>query len=314
MPPQQSILASVDSSNGRIIQKNSSIKLPSLRRTSSNDNNNISRGRRKDNRITSKRNGTKSSKPYLVPTSSSLVSGRRKNILKEENHDSGNLESSTFTTNVTTSDAAVAPPTELSSALDANGIAPYIGMASTAASLPPFGMYGGPALPPLSGMSPYGMGMGMGMGMGGMGGEVPYFSSIYQIMYGVQNLIFSVSQIIQVVGTNQQALHHAWESLNQLIDHAIEKFNEMRVLESIHQREHETEEEKRKRKRLKVIRYAIVFGGSWLAYKLIRTNLLFSRKRRIKSTSSMRKQAYSTAAADAAMSSLGYPAYNFQGG
>ena len=32
----------------------------------------------------------------------------------------------------------------------------------------------------------------------------------------------------------------------------------------------ETEEEKQRRNRLKALRYALVFGGSWLAYKIIR--------------------------------------------
>jgi hypothetical protein len=151
--------------------------------------------------------------------------------------------------------------------------------------------------------SPY-MGMGMGMGMGNTTG-IPYFSGIYQIVYGVQNLIFSISQVIQVVGTNQQALQHAWESLNQMIDHAVATFNEMRALECI-QRENETEEEERKRKRLKALRYALVFGGGWLAYKLIR-NLLF-RKRLVQQRRQLQPQSSMSDYAG------GYPGYTYHGG
>ena len=114
------------------------------------------------------------------------------------------------------------------------------------------------------------------MGMGGMGGGLPYLSGLNQMVYNVQNIIFSISQAIQVVGANQQALQHAWESLNQMVDNAVVTFHEMRALESIEQ-ECETEEERNKRKRLKALRYAFVFGGGWLAYKLIR-NFLFRKR------------------------------------
>jgi len=159
-------------------------------------------------------------------------------------------------------------PASSASPLDTTGLAPYGGIGAVS----PYGFYGGGAsmMPP----SPF-MGMG-GMGMNGMGGGLPYLSGLNQMVYNVQNIIFSISQAIQVVGTNQQALQHAWESLNQMVDHAVVTFHEMRALESI-ERECETEEERSKRKRLKALRYAFVFGGGWLAYKLIR-NLLFRKR------------------------------------
>lgn len=114
----------------------------------------------------------------------------------------------------------------------------------------------------------------MGMGLNTMG--VPYLSGLNQIVYNIQSVVFSITQAIQVVGANQEALQHAWESLNQMVDHAVLTFHEMRALESI-ERECETEEERKRRKRLKALRYAFVFGGGWLAYKLIR-RLLFRKR------------------------------------
>ena len=197
------------------------------------------------------------------PTSSSS-SYTRRTIANEESENVNNNDS--VLDPVPASTTAIAP---VASSMDATGLATYGGMGAVS----PYGLYGGAAsmMPP----SPYmGMGMGMGMGMNTMG--TPYLSGLNQIVYGVQNIIFSISQAIQVVGANQQALQQAWESLNQMVDHAVATFHEMRALESV-ARECETEEEERKRKRLKALRYAFVFGGGWLAYKLIR-NLLFRKR------------------------------------
>ncbi|VEU40767.1 unnamed protein product [Pseudo-nitzschia multistriata] len=171
--------------------------------------------------------------------------------------------------------------THMPSSVDSMGLAPYGGMGGVS----PYGLHGGASMmmPP----SPY---MGLGMGMGGTG--LPYLSGLNQIVYNVQNIVFSISQAIYMVGANQQALQQAWESLNQMIDHAIKTFHEMRALECI-EREHETEEEKQKRKRLKALRYAFVFGGGWLVYKTIR-NLLF-RKRRLRLQRHPTQQQYSPA-------------------
>jgi hypothetical protein len=129
-------------------------------------------------------------------------------------------------------------------------------------------------------MNPYGNGyygnsgmmMMPPMYMGGMGP----FSGVYQVLYGVQNIVFSISQAVQLVGMNQQLLQQAWESLSQMFDHAIATFHEMRALEHQLNRE-ETEEDKQRRKRLKALRYALVFGGSWVAYKIVRGLLLQKR-------------------------------------
>eukprot|EP00539_Tryblionella_compressa_P004261 CAMPEP_0178746334 /NCGR_PEP_ID=MMETSP0744-20121128/7755_1 /TAXON_ID=913974 /ORGANISM="Nitzschia punctata, Strain CCMP561" /LENGTH=332 /DNA_ID=CAMNT_0020399541 /DNA_START=51 /DNA_END=1049 /DNA_ORIENTATION=- len=139
--------------------------------------------------------------------------------------------------------------------------------------------------------SPYGSGFYGGGGggmmmmpppmyMGGSGNMGP-LSGLYQVLYGVQNVVFSISQAVQLVGMNQQLLQQAWESLTQMVDHAIATFYEMRALEQ-HMKNsitrEETEEEKQRRRRLKALRYALVFGGSWLAYKLVRMLLLKTKR------------------------------------
>lgn len=128
---------------------------------------------------------------------------------------------------------------------------------------------------PYSGMyaSPYYGGMPPMMGGGGP------FSGVYQVLFGVQNVVFSVTQAVQLMGTNQHALQQAFDSLTGMIDHAIATFHELRALEA-NESAKETEEQKRRRRRLKALRWAFVMGTSWLLAKIIR-RLTTSRRRRI---------------------------------
>lgn len=285
MPPQQpSVVTHDDVPIVDPIMRESSVK--NSRRINTTRSN-INKGRKKKvhrNRIgDSKESNTN---PASTSSSSSI---RRNTIAKEESDDIGNTDATTTTSPILSS-------------LDANGLA-YGGSAAVS----PYGLYGGTAsmMPPAS---PY-MAMGGMGGIGGMGGlGLPYFSGINQTMYGVQNLIVSISQVIQVVGTNQQALQHAWESLNKMVDQAVATFAEMRALESI-EREIETEEDRRRRKRLKALRYALVFGGGWFACKMIR-NLLFRKKRLVHQQRQLQQQSGS----DYNGQGFGYPGYNYQGG
>jgi len=197
-------------------------------------------------------------KPQSGSTSES-ASNRR--VVSNEKKESDNSDSHDPSLNNAAPSSSALP---VSSPMDATGLAPYGGGIG---AVSPYGFYGGAS--PMMSPSPY-----MGMGMNTMG--LPYLTGFNQFVYNIQNIIFSISQAIQVVGANQQALGHAWDSLNQMVDQAVVTFHEMRALE-IAGRECETEEERQKRKRLKALRYAFVFGGSWLAYKLIR-NLLFRKR------------------------------------
>jgi hypothetical protein len=130
-------------------------------------------------------------------------------------------------------------------------------------------------------MSPYGGGMyGSPFGMPSpmMGGMGP-FSGVYQVLFGIQNVVFSVTQAVQLMGTNQHALQQAFDSLTGMIDHAIATFYELRALEAT-QTAKDTEEQKSRRRRLKALRWAFVTGTSYLLYKIIR-RLTTSRRRRI---------------------------------
>lgn len=142
-----------------------------------------------------------------------------------------------------------------------------------------------PAAPPASNalssynsasMMPYGMSPYYG-GMSPMNTMGP-FSNLNQFLYGIQTVVFSLSQAVQLLGMNQQALQQAFDSLTSMMDHAIATFHELRALEAM-KNEKETAEQKKRRQRLKTIRWALMMGGSYVVYKLIRR--ITSRRKQI---------------------------------
>ncbi len=114
---------------------------------------------------------------------------------------------------------------------------------------------------------------------GGAGGMMGPFSGLHQVLFGVQNVIFSVTQAVQLMGTNQQALQLAFDSVTKMVDSAIATFCELRALEA---KQEYTAEQQRQRKRLRALRWAMVMGGSWLVYKVVRR--LTSKPKRLSST------------------------------
>jgi hypothetical protein len=146
------------------------------------------------------------------------------------------------------------------------------------------GAYGG-----MSGFGGMGALGGMGAGMmgssyygGGMGGP---FSGLNQFLFGVQNVISSLGQAVQIIGMNTQALSQLLESGTTMVDHAIATWHEMQTIDQ-RQRSRETEEEKKRRRRLRALRWALVVGVSFAVTKLVRYILQSSRRKRLTASSS----------------------------
>ncbi|KAL7579846.1 hypothetical protein ACA910_004858 [Epithemia clementina (nom. ined.)] len=127
--------------------------------------------------------------------------------------------------------------------------------------------YGGYGSSPYSSYS--GMYTPMGMGVPGP------LSSLNQFLFGVQSVIFSLGQAVQIIGMNTQALKQLFESVASMIDHAMVSWNEMRRLDASAQME-ESDEEKKKRRRVKALRWTVVAATSYLGYRLARR--LLSRR------------------------------------
>ena len=121
--------------------------------------------------------------------------------------------------------------------------------------------------------SPYGMGMMGGMGMGG-----PFLSSLNQFLFGIQTAIYSLSSAVQVIGMNTHALQQLVEAASGMVDHALRTYHELRTIE-LNVQENESDEQKMRRRRLKALRWALLVGTTYAAYRLIR-GLMVARKQR----------------------------------
>jgi hypothetical protein len=140
------------------------------------------------------------------------------------------------------------------------------------------GMYGGGGMG-MGGM--YGGGMGMGMGMGSPYGMSPMMggplSNLNQFLFGVQNVLSSLGQAVQIVGMNTQAVKQLLEAATGMFDHAVATWSEMRAIEAAAS-EFESEEHKKRRRRLRALRWAMVTAATYAGYKCIKW--LFSSSRR----------------------------------
>ena len=92
-----------------------------------------------------------------------------------------------------------------------------------------------------------------------------------QFLFGVQNVIFSLSQAVQILGMNTQALKQLLETVMTTFDHAVRTYREVRRIElAAAADESESKESKQKRRRLKALRWAAVSVLTYAGYRLVR--------------------------------------------
>lgn len=135
------------------------------------------------------------------------------------------------------------------------------------------GMYGGGGM---GGMGMMGSPYGMSPMMGGMGGPL---SNLNQFLFGIQNVLSSLGQAVQIVGMNTQAVKQLLEAATGMFDHAVASWSEMRVIEAAAS-EFESEEDKKRRRRLRALRWAMVTCATYAGYKCIKWLLSSSAKKR----------------------------------
>ena len=92
------------------------------------------------------------------------------------------------------------------------------------AMMPSYGMGLG-----MGGMGMYGMGMGMGMGGmygggmygggGGMGSQ--WLMSLNSALFGIQSVVFSLGQAVQIVGMNAQQIRHVYDGIRGMLESAL---------------------------------------------------------------------------------------------
>ena len=116
--------------------------------------------------------------------------------------------------------------------------------------------------------------------MGGMmyGGTS---SSLHQLLFGVQNVIFSLTQAVQIIGMNTEAVKSLLTHATTLIDHAVATWKEQahHLLEQQQQRQNDAPEsvdQRKRRRRLRAIRWALTTVGTYAAYKVLQWTVQWS--------------------------------------
>lgn len=121
-----------------------------------------------------------------------------------------------------------------------------------------------------------GLGMG-GLGMGGYGYGNPMLgsplmgiggplNSLNQFLFSIQNVIFSLSQAVQIVGMNAQGLQQLLESGTAMFDHIIASLHEL-----VEPQRAESPEERKRRRRIRALRWAVITAITYAGYKLLRS-------------------------------------------
>lgn len=163
------------------------------------------------------------------------------------------------------------------------------------------------------GMFPGGnLGIG-GMGMGGFGYGSPMLgtplmgiggplNSLNQFLFGVQNVIFSLSQAVQIVGMNAQGLQQLLESGTAMFDHIIASIHEL-----VEPQRAESAEERKRRRRIRALRWAVITALTYAGYKLLRSLRQRQQRNGIAAGPTASPYPY-----NALGSSYGYPGYQMQ--
>lgn len=126
------------------------------------------------------------------------------------------------------------------------------------------GMYGGM----------YGGGMYNGMPVGG--GPMQHLN---QFLFGVQNVIFSLSQAVHIIGMNTEAVQKLLVHVTAMFDHAVSTWSELQTLER-QSRATESVADRKRRRRLRALRWALLVAGSYASYRVVHWLIVLYRRGR----------------------------------
>jgi len=124
--------------------------------------------------------------------------------------------------------------------------------------------------------SPYGM-MSPMYGGGYGGGPL---SGLNQMLFGAQQVIFSLAQAVQIVGMNSAALKQLMENALAMFEHAVATWHEVRALEREASRGEESEEDRKRRRRLRAVRWTLVVASTYAGYRLLRRVFGYGQQQR----------------------------------
>ena len=117
--------------------------------------------------------------------------------------------------------------------------------------------------------------------VGGGGGP---FSSITNYLLGIQNVILSIGQVVQIISFNASSLQQLCESILAMFEHAVKSWQEQQqqhllVNETVTTTEEQQRVKRQQQRRLRALRYTITMAMSYIGYTIIR-KLFFDQRRR----------------------------------
>jgi hypothetical protein len=130
-------------------------------------------------------------------------------------------------------------------------------------------------------MNPYGGNANL-YGMNGgmtpmMSPTVGPFSNITNYLLGLQNVIMSIGQVVQIISFNTSSLQQLCESMLAMFEHAVRTWNEQMQLSIMSKatatttaEDEKNNQERQRQRKLRALRYAIVVAISYVGFTLIR--------------------------------------------
>jgi hypothetical protein len=121
------------------------------------------------------------------------------------------------------------------------------------------------------------------------------FSTITNYLLGIQNVIMSIGQVVQIVSYNASSLQQLCAALLSMMDHVVQSYREQIQQQqsmmicgennknnhdhhSIDEEHNHRMQQQQQQRRIRVLRYTVTFAMSYLGYSLIR-KLFFAKRR-----------------------------------
>jgi hypothetical protein len=106
-----------------------------------------------------------------------------------------------------------------------------------------------------------------------------------QLLFGMQNILFSLSQAVQIISMNTYTIQQLLEAVGTMMEHAVTTWRDIRTLEaSSTEAEKEigngNEEFRKQKRRLRLLRWAMVTAMTYGGYKIVRWLFVAQRRRR----------------------------------
>jgi hypothetical protein len=95
------------------------------------------------------------------------------------------------------------------------------------------------------------------------------FSNLTNYLLGLQNVILSIGQVVQIISFNTNSLQHLCESILAMFEHAVRTWHEQ--LPASTGTPEASEEQQQRQRRIRTLRYAGAMALTYLGYSIVRS-------------------------------------------